>query len=743
MNLPSQAFAVGAGTLTIHDGGDGFMNAAETASGIPASWENLDPAATSADVWFEDASGGIPAGCGPWTVGPTGSGAVNPTCAASLPEGEFTFKAEWTDGTTPSGVVTSAATTKDNVSPAPPSVQLATANIANVASVPTTGDADAGTINLSIDDADGTTAAVTASAPVSGAFSISSDLSGLADGTLDATASVTDAAGNTGSTSATSALKDTVAPAAPVISAPVEGVTVGGSPISVAGTAAAGDKVKVLEGATQLHEATADGAGDWTASIPFSDGAHSISVVSVDAAGNEGPSSTRSFTVDLAPPLAGTAMLLDGDGYVNAADAAAGLPVNWTRARGSDAVGAEISFVDSSNAVPAACGPFAVEVTGESTLSPACAAALPQGDFALRAVWIDEFGNRSDPFDDGSVKDTVAPAAIDLDHPDTILRTEAAAGIPLNWTADTALAQVTLANEASTAPAACTMADQAATGSATIGLACFGALQDGNIVASVTGTDIAGNASSATDTAILQITAGKLGLEILDGADNADGTKPFPAKGHVDNRANAQDTLNGTALKVRLDPDPATATGILLAQVTLSDGTNSIVSEVREIEAISSVELRTFTFNATTLRQGLLTATGTITNEIQNVTTKVDSTTLDLVAPQTSFDQADGTMFVSVNALLFTLSDVVFTGATTDPSGTSGVQFVYIMGKNVDTGATFGRTAVMESPEAGSTGWSLELVLPAGEWEITSRTQDTSGNLAPDTAPFTVQVLGF
>jgi hypothetical protein len=77
---------------------DGRLDPAEVASGkVSAQWHSLDRDTVSASVRFVDKIGRIPTGCGPFPGGFSGTVALNTTCGQNLPEGEFIFRATFTD----------------------------------------------------------------------------------------------------------------------------------------------------------------------------------------------------------------------------------------------------------------------------------------------------------------------------------------------------------------------------------------------------------------------------------------------------------------------------------------------------------------------------------------------------------------------------------------------------------------------------------------------------------------------
>jgi predicted RNA-binding protein with TRAM domain len=126
------------------------------------------------------------------------------------------------------------------------------------------------------------------------------DVSTLTDTTLSAVATATDAAGNVSafSTAATS-VKDTVAPAKPVISALTNPITAANvTAVALTGTAEPDSALSIdlSDGTNHVtKQTTADGSGDWSISnadvSSLSDGTVTAVATATDAAGNASPGS--------------------------------------------------------------------------------------------------------------------------------------------------------------------------------------------------------------------------------------------------------------------------------------------------------------------------------------------------------------------------------------------------------------------------------------------------------------------
>lgn len=162
------------------------------------------------------------------------------------------------------------------------------------------------TVTILIDGS--TVGTTTANASGNWIFTISSALS---DGAHTVKAKATDAAGNTSVDSNTNTfIVDTVAPAAPVVSAPANGAVISNTKPAVSGTAEAGSTVTVTVDNTDIGTATANGSGNWsyTVSSALQEGTHTVKAKATDAAGNTGTvSSTNSFTIAAAPVVTGFA----------------------------------------------------------------------------------------------------------------------------------------------------------------------------------------------------------------------------------------------------------------------------------------------------------------------------------------------------------------------------------------------------------------------------------------------------
>lgn len=146
----------------------------------------------------------------------------------------------------------------------------------------------------------------------------------LADGSHTITTTVTDAAGNVGAASPGFVLGvDTTAPdpvtlyiatdnQAPVVGNIVSGAFTNDNTPLLSGKAEPGAQVVIYDGENEIARATADALGNWGLELttPLADGAHSLTAVAMDAAGNaSAPTAAIEMTVDTQTPQAVTDLI--------------------------------------------------------------------------------------------------------------------------------------------------------------------------------------------------------------------------------------------------------------------------------------------------------------------------------------------------------------------------------------------------------------------------------------------------
>ncbi|MEL0613627.1 retention module-containing protein, partial [Marinomonas arenicola] len=337
---------------------DQTTNASE-ASSVSVTLSGVDNDAAQISVVFSDGSSSITTnavqdGAGNWTVPDTD--------ISSLNDGTVSVTTTVTDSTGNTATATdtldldTSADADDNFSVAVAESDAVTnADEADSVSVTLSGvDADAQTVAVTFSDSDDSTADVVVNATQNddGTWSVAdADLSTLNDGNIIVTATVTDDAGNTSTTTDTLDL-DTSADAGVVtVNAITEDDVINAaeseSTISVSGTAiggdvTVGDVVTMKINGTDYSTTIDDVAGNWTVDVAGSDlaedTAFSVDVVSSDAAGNIVTSTGIStHTVDTKAFGQIDIDRITSDSIINSDESADGNLVSITGSVGNDA----------------------------------------------------------------------------------------------------------------------------------------------------------------------------------------------------------------------------------------------------------------------------------------------------------------------------------------------------------------------------------------------------------------------
>src|SRR4051794_10031446 len=314
---------------------------------------------------------------------------------------------------------TAAHPTKDTAAPTPvPTVNfpagVTTVNAANpTLDVSGITEPDAGIAVTATDESDHTTSpATTVAAHSDGAYDAVVDSTALGDGVLTIAVTATDAAGNT-STATKTISKDATPPGTPTITVfdPVNFAnnsvahTVSGTAPNAAGTTV---NVWVTDSANTppptVTGVPVDGAGHWTTTIPLSglaSGPITAHATSFDAASN--PSSADGTKVTIKDVLVPAAPTYAAPDWINNA-AKSAVPLSGTA---EPFTTVHLVATDSG----AGSNVSDVPVLGDGTWSTALDLhSFAEGAVAFEATVIDAAGNVSDPVDDSSTKDTIAPA---------------------------------------------------------------------------------------------------------------------------------------------------------------------------------------------------------------------------------------------------------------------------------------------------------------------------------------------
>ena len=349
--------------------------------------------------------------------------------------------------------------------------------------------------------------------PVTGSGTIGSaaqqvtgiDVSGLNDGTLTLSVTLTDTNGNTGSASTDTASKDAAAPSGYSVAFDQASVT------SANETAVSFTFASAETGADYDYTITSDnGGGSVTGSgsigsaaqqisgidvSSLNDGTLTLSVTLTDTNGNAGTAATDTVSKDAGAP-SGYSAAFDQAG-VNAANDAA---VSFTFA--SAETGADYDYTITSDN---GGGP----VTGSGTIGSAAqqvagidVSALNDGTLTLSATLTDGSGNTGTAATDTVQKDTVAPSgySVSLDQDPVTAANDTAVSFTFASAEVGADYAYTITSSNGGGPVS--GSGTIATASDRIGSLDVSGLNDGTLTLSVTLTDSAGNAgAAATDTA--------------------------------------------------------------------------------------------------------------------------------------------------------------------------------------------------------------------------------------------------
>ena len=347
-------------------------------------------------------------------TGTVSGGTWSLTASTALSEGANSITAKQTDVAGNTSIASSPlSVTLDTMAPAVTAVLASDTGVSSTDAVTSnatlhgTGDANA-VVTLT----EGMTTLGTTTATGTGAWSFTPT---LMDGAHTISASETDTAGNTGSTSIAFTL-DTIAPGAPSTpdlltlsdsgTSGTDNITNVSLP-SFSGTAENGAIVTLLDGSTTIGTATVSG-GAWsiTASTALSEGANSITAEQTDVAGNISiASAPLNVTLDTTAPAAPSAPVLAAlsDSGASATDNITS--VSLPSFSGSGENGAIVTLLDGSTTIGTGT------VFG-STWSITAATALSEGANSITAKQTDVAGNISIASSPLSVTlDTMAPAA--------------------------------------------------------------------------------------------------------------------------------------------------------------------------------------------------------------------------------------------------------------------------------------------------------------------------------------------
>jgi len=222
----------------------------------------------------------------------------------------------------------------------------------------------------------------------------------LNPGSRAVSVTATDAAANTSPATTLSFMIDTNAPAAPVVTSPVDGSVTNNQTPTFSGTAEAGSTVTVMDGTTVICSAVATG-GNWTctAGAAMAEGNHSLAVSATDAAGNTSTDATLALEIDLTAPATPTIGTANVTGDVT--------PTFFGTAEPGSQVAVTVDGVASCTAT----------TNGTGNWSCVAGTALSPGAHAVSAIATDPAGNPSTPATLALTIDTTQPDSPTISSP--------------------------------------------------------------------------------------------------------------------------------------------------------------------------------------------------------------------------------------------------------------------------------------------------------------------------------------
>ena len=299
---------------------------------------------------------------------------------------------QFTIDTTAPGSITALLT--DDVDPI--TGEITDGSVTNDTKPTISGTTEAGT-TVTIKDGNTVLGTVTADSNGDYTFTPSSELS---EGAHSVTATATDAAGNSVSSTTTHFTVDTSAvdsvsmtitdDVAPITGEIVNhGVTDDTTP-TFSGTTEPGATVTIKDGATVLGTVTADNNGNYTftPTTELGEGAHSVTATATDVAGNSVSSSTTNFTIDTLAPGSVTMVITDDVAPITGEIANNGVTDDTKpNFSGTTEPGATVTIKDGATVL----GTVTADNNGNYTFTPTT--ELGEGAHSVTATATDVAGN--------------------------------------------------------------------------------------------------------------------------------------------------------------------------------------------------------------------------------------------------------------------------------------------------------------------------------------------------------------
>ncbi|MEP9243740.1 Ig-like domain-containing protein [Enterobacter hormaechei] len=434
-------------------------------------------------------------------------------------------------------------------------------------------------------------------------------ISGLSDGTATITASVTDAAGNTGS----GTHNVTVDTGLPTVSFnAISGDNVlnaveKGQDLSVSGTSAnlaEGTVVTVtLNG--KNYTATAGSDGTWSLTVPAADlsglgeASYTLSATATNGVGNS-ISTTANLLVDTALPTV-TINTVAGDNVINAAEVAAGQTITG-----------KVANADIGNTVTVNIGGNTYTATVQSDLSwsvnvpDSVLTALGNGDLTVSATVTNDHGNTGTGERDITIDASLPGLRVDTVAGDDVINSiEHGQNLIVTGSSDGLAAGTTLTVTVNGKTyAASVLADGSWT--AAIPAADVGALAAGTVTVTVAGQSTAGNPVSISHDVTVDLAAVAISIDaiatddVINAAEKGADLVLSGSTSNVEENQTVTISFGGKSYTAKVDADGNwTATVPSSDLAGLKDGDASVQVSVTNVNGNSASAGREYSVDAT------------------------------------------------------------------------------------------------------------------------------------------------
>ncbi|HEO8958537.1 TPA: Ig-like domain-containing protein [Enterobacter hormaechei subsp. steigerwaltii] len=434
-------------------------------------------------------------------------------------------------------------------------------------------------------------------------------ISGLSDGSVTVTASVTDAAGNTGS-GTHNVTVDTGLPSVSFNAISDDNVLNAvekGQDLSVSGTSAnlaEGTVVTVtLNGKNYTATTAADGT--WSLTVPAADlsglgeASYTLSATATNGVGNS-ISTTTNLLVDTALPTV-TINTVAGDNVINAAEVAAGQTITG-----------KVANADIGNTVTVNIGGNTYTATVQSDLTwsvnvpESVLTALGNGDLTVSATVTNDHGNTGTGERDITIDASLPGLRVDTVAGDDVINSiEHGQNLIVTGSSDGLAAGTTLTVTVNGKTyAASVLAD--GTWSAAIPAADVGALAAGTVTVTVAGQSAAGNPVSISHDVTVDLAAVAISIDaiatddVINAAEKGADLVLSGSTSNVEENQTVTITFGGKSYTAKVDADGNwTATVPSSDLAGLKDGDASVQVSVTNVNGNSASAGREYSVDAT------------------------------------------------------------------------------------------------------------------------------------------------